>query len=177
MKEKKEVAEGLQNEVWDYGLIDLVSDITKIPSPNESFDAILCSEVLEHVPDPTMALDEFARLLRPGGVLILTAPFASNVHMAPYHYCSGFSKYWYEHHLKKRGFTIKEIVANGDWHDLLYQEISRLGGIERSRGSRLWPIAYMYILAGALYFSLIKKRNKSSDLACFGFNVIATLDK
>ena len=48
----------------------------------------------KHVPEPTHALDEFARLLKRGGKLILTAPFASLVHMAPYHYCTGFSRYW-----------------------------------------------------------------------------------
>lgn len=58
-----------------------------------SFDAILCSKVLEYVPEPTHALDEFALQLKLGGVVILTAPFASNVHMVPYHYCSEFSKY------------------------------------------------------------------------------------
>ena len=87
-------AEGLQCSSWDTSRIDLVSDITAIPAPDASFDAILCSEVLEHVPEPTHALDEFARLLKPGGVVILTAPFSSNVHMAPYHFCSGFSRYW-----------------------------------------------------------------------------------
>jgi len=101
--------EGLQPERWDTSLIDVVSDITSIPLPDASFDAILCSEVLEHVPEPTHALDEFARLLKPGGVLILTAPFASNVHMAPYYYCSGFSKYWYQHHLRQRGFEILDL--------------------------------------------------------------------
>src|SRR5674476_1266665 len=67
--------EGLQTKGWDTTRIDLVSDITAIPAPDASFDAILCSEVLEHVPEPTHALDEFTRLLKPGGVLILTAPF------------------------------------------------------------------------------------------------------
>ncbi len=89
------LAEGLQTGRWDTSRIDLVSDITAIPAPNGSFDAILCSEVLEHIPEPTHALDEFLRLLKPGGMLILTAPFASLVHMAPYHYCTGFSRYWY----------------------------------------------------------------------------------
>ena len=47
-----------------------------------SFDTILCSEVLKREPESTNALDEFTRLLKPGGVVILTAPFASNVRMA-----------------------------------------------------------------------------------------------
>ena len=111
--------EGLQTQGWDTSRIDLVSDITKIPAPDESFDDILCSEVLEHVPEPTHALDEFTRLLKPCGKLILTAPFGSNVHMAPYHFCTGFSKYWYQHHLEPRGFEIKALVANGDWYSLL----------------------------------------------------------
>jgi len=127
--------EGLSSNLWDATKVDILSDITSIPEPDASFDAILCSEVLEHVPEPTHALDEFTRLLKPGGILILTAPFASNVHMAPCHFCSGFSKYWYEHHLSARGLEIRELTANGDWYALLRQEITRLGGMERSKGS------------------------------------------
>jgi len=103
--------EGLQSKSWDTSRIDLVCDITAIPEPDASFDAILCSEVLEHIPDPPKALDEFSRLLKPGGKLILTAPFASLVHFAPFHYCSGFSRYWYEYHLTLRGFEIKELMT------------------------------------------------------------------
>src|SRR5204863_1582506 len=76
---------GLHAGQWDTSRIDVVSDITAIPQPDASFDAILCSEVLEHIPEPTKALDEFARLLKPGGKLVLTAPFASLVHLAAYH--------------------------------------------------------------------------------------------
>src|SRR3990172_6853665 len=82
----------LQTGKWDTSRIDLVCDINAIPEPDAVFDVLLCSEVLEHVPDPTKALDEFTRLLKPGGKLILTAPFTSLVHFAPYHYCSGFSR-------------------------------------------------------------------------------------
>lgn len=165
-------AEGLQSNSWDTSRIDLVSDITAIPASDSSFDAILCSEVLEHVPEPTHALDEFARLLKPGGVVILTAPFGSNVHMAPYHYCSGFSKYWYEHHLTLRGFEINELTANGDWYALLKQEITRLGGLERQRGNWAWPLAYAYALLGVLYFKLRRAQN-AEDLACFGWHCVA----
>jgi len=165
--------EGIQKASWDTSRIDLVCDITAIPAPDASFDAILCSEVLEHVPEPTHALDEFARLLKPGGVMILTAPFASSVHMAPYHFCSGFSKYWYEHHLALRGFEVNELIPNGDWYALLRQEITRLGGLERQRGSWTWPLAYCYALLGMLYFKLRHKK-RAEDLACFGWQCVAT---
>jgi SAM-dependent methyltransferase len=164
--------EGLQTKKWDTTHIDLVSDITRIPAPDSSYDAILCSEVLEHVPEPTLALDEFTRLLRPGGVMILTAPFASNVHMAPYHYYSGFSKYWYEYHLIKRGFRIESLIANGDWFELVQQEITRLGGLERERGNWSWPFAYAYSLLGLSYFKL-RGNKRAEDLACFGWQCIA----
>lgn len=168
--------EGLHSKSWDTSRIDLVSDIAAIPAPDSSFDAILCSEVLEHVPEPTHALDEFARLLKPGGVVILTAPFSSNVHMAPYHYCSGFSKYWYEHHLVLRGFEIKELAANGDWYALLEQEVTRMGGLERQNGNWTWPFAYAYALFGVLYFKL-RRPVKAEDLACFGWHCVAEKKK
>lgn len=166
------VAEGLQTGKWDTSRIDLVSDIAAIPAPNASFDAILCSEVLEHVPEPTHALDEFLRLLKPGGTLILTAPFASLVHFAPYHYCTGFSRYWYEHHLASRGFTIKELRPNGDWFAYIEQEITRLGGLERRLGNWSWPFAYAYALLGELYFKL-RSNKRAEDLSCLGWHCLA----
>lgn len=164
--------EGLQTGQWDTSRIDLVSDITVIPEPDASFDAILCSEVLEHVPEPTHVLDEFVRLLKPSGKMILTAPFASLVHMAPYHYCSGFSRFWYEHHLGKRGFNIEELSANGDWFACLEQELTRLGSMERLRGNWSWPLAYAFSLLGVLYFRL-RGRKYDKDLACFGWHCVA----
>lgn len=164
--------EGINPVTFDASRVDIVSDITEIPEPNASFDAILCSEVLEHVPEPTHALDEFSRLLKPSGVLILTAPFSSNVHFAPYHFCTGFSKYWYEHHLKSRGFVIRELVANGDWYALLRQEITRLGGTERSRANWAWPLGYAYALLGLGYFTL-RRNIAAKDLACFGWHCLA----
>lgn len=164
--------EGLQKQKWDTSRIQIVSDITAIPEADASFDAILCSEVLEHVPEPTHALDEFARLLKPGGQLILTAPFASNVHMAPYHFCSGFSRYWYEYHLPLRGFRILELTPNGDWYALLRQEITRLGGLERTDGNWAWPLAYAYAALGLLYFK-VRSAKIAADLACFGYHCVA----
>src|SRR5690242_7303626 len=54
--------------------IDYVCDLLSIPLEDRCLDAIVCTEVFEHVVDPMSALDEFNRLLKPAGKLILTAP-------------------------------------------------------------------------------------------------------
>jgi SAM-dependent methyltransferase len=54
------------------GTVDL--DITKIQFPADRFDLILCSHVLEHVPDDATALRELHRVLAPGGTAILIVP-------------------------------------------------------------------------------------------------------
>jgi SAM-dependent methyltransferase len=117
---------GLQTGTWDFSQIDIVSDILSIPEPDASFDAVLCTEVLEHLPDPVRALDEMARLLRPGGMFVITAPFWSLTHFAPYHYATGFNRYFYEFHLGRLGFDIVEMTANGNFFECVGQELRRI---------------------------------------------------
>lgn len=166
-------AQGLQTGIWDTSKIDLVCDIVNIPEPNASFDVILCSEVFEHLPDALKALDEFARLLKHGGKLVLTAPFASFVHFAPYHYATGFSRYWYEYHLPPRNFEIQELTSNGDWFSFAKQEILRLPGMARRYGDWCWPLAYPVAIIGLIYFALRGKSRTAEDVACFGWHCIA----
>lgn len=56
------------------GLHLVTDDIQRSTLPANAFGLVLCSEVLEHVPDPETALHTIARLLRPGGVAIVTTP-------------------------------------------------------------------------------------------------------
>lgn len=93
--------------------IDYISDIAAVPLPDNSLDAILCTEVIEHVVDPMAVLAEFHRLLRPGGKLLLTSPLLSHLHMEPYHFYGGFTHYWYEFWLPKKGFKIDSITPVG----------------------------------------------------------------
>jgi 2-polyprenyl-3-methyl-5-hydroxy-6-metoxy-1,4-benzoquinol methylase len=51
-----------------------VGDIQTISHPAESFDTVISCETIEHVPDPRRAVDELARVLKPGGRLLVTAP-------------------------------------------------------------------------------------------------------
>jgi 2-polyprenyl-3-methyl-5-hydroxy-6-metoxy-1,4-benzoquinol methylase len=52
----------------------MVDDLTASALPSEHFDLVLCSEVIEHVPDSLPALKTMRRILRPGGTLILSTP-------------------------------------------------------------------------------------------------------
>lgn len=61
---------------------DIFGDAMNIPLADNSVDTILCTEVLEHLPNPEKAIAEFARILRPNGVLITTAPFFYPIHDA-----------------------------------------------------------------------------------------------
>lgn len=96
-----------------YGGIDHVCDARAIPVPDHSFDAVLCTEVLEHVPDPVAVVRELGRVLKPGGRLILTAPLGSGIHQAPYHFYGGFTPYWYQRFLVEAGFGDIQVEANG----------------------------------------------------------------
>lgn len=123
------VKEGLHMSNWDYGTLDIISDVTAIPRPDASFDAILCTEVIEHIVNPIEAIKEFSRLLKPGGQLLLTAPFCSMTHFAPYHFYSGYNRFFYESVLPTYGFEIVEMQENGNYFEYLAQELKRIESI------------------------------------------------
>ena len=56
------------------GTIDM--DITRIQFPESTFDAVICSHVLEHVPDDGLAMRELLRVLKPGGWAIIQVPLS-----------------------------------------------------------------------------------------------------
>lgn len=165
---------GLQTGSWNQEGLDLVCDLTAIPEPDASFDAVLCVEVLEHLPEPLAALREFARLLRPGGRLVLTAPFCSLTHFAPFHFASGFNSY-YLRHLEESGFTDIEITANGNFFEFLAQELRRIpdvvGKYSAGRMNLAERIASRVLLAMLERFS--RSDRGSRELLCFGYQVTA----
>jgi len=166
---------GLQMPSWDYGKPEIVCDITDIPRPDGSFQAILCTEVLEHVPDPLAAIREFSRLLPLGGHLILTAPFCSLTHFAPYHFSTGFSRFFYDNHLKSNGFEIVELTPNGNYFEYVAQELRRLPSIaERYSGIRISRWRGRLIGSLLRFLQQCSDRDKgSSELLSFGLHVRA----
>ena len=114
--------------VYDYASINIKSDILNIPITDNTIDNILCTEVLEHVPKPLDAIKEMSRLLKPGGIALITTPFTSGSHQEPFHFYAGFSSYFYEYAAKEYNFELLEISQNGGYFRLMAQEIARLNG-------------------------------------------------
>jgi SAM-dependent methyltransferase len=108
-----------------YGDIDYRCDATAIPVESATFDAIICTEVLEHVPEPIKVIQELARILKSGGKLILTAPLGSGLHQEPYHFYGGYTPYWYKKFLLEAGFVDVTIEANGGFFKHFSQEAIR----------------------------------------------------
>lgn len=90
-----------------YSPIDVVSDATSIPVDNEKFDACLCTEVLEHVPDTYAVVSEISRLLKKNGIAIITVPRISAAHQLPYCFVSGFHEPWVVEIAKRYNFEIE----------------------------------------------------------------------
>ncbi len=124
---------GLLKQDWKYGLIDFRCDATDIPVASGSFDAILCTEVLEHVPEPIKVLHEISRILRQGGQAFISAPLGSGLHQQPYHFYGGFTPHFYKHFLTELGFDVISIEPNGRFFRLLLQEMHRGVGIVHLR--------------------------------------------
>ncbi|MGO9665205.1 MAG: class I SAM-dependent methyltransferase [Polyangia bacterium] len=153
-----------------YGDVDIRSDITSIPLPNASLDAILCTEVLEHVPDPIGAVREMARLLRPDARLLLTVPAACRVHSVPTHFWGGFAPDFFRQILPPCGFAVDELRPLGNWSQYMAQELGRLPQVVRDHTALplrrflwalLWPTFRIAVPLAFLGFSQV---DKSEDL-------------
>lgn len=117
-------------------------DGASIPFPDASFDIVLCTEVLEHSPEPMALILEMKRVLRPGGKLIATVPFSARVHYAPYDF-HRFSRYALDRMLG--AFTDVRIEERGNDIAVIANKLI-IVALRMLKPSRYLPILLLLLL-------------------------------
>ncbi len=125
--------------------VRILSDAQVLGVADASFDHVLCTEVLEHLPEPQRAIDEMFRVLRPGGTLLLTTRFLFPIHDSPHDYFR-FTKYGLRHLLRR--FDIVEIQEETDSVGTLAVLLQRLGMQARTVGPT--PLRAGWLLAAQI---------------------------
>jgi SAM-dependent methyltransferase len=146
---------GLLKDSWNYGKIDYVCDASAVPVPDGHFDAVLCTEVLEHVPEPIRVLQEISRILKPGGFAFITAPLGSGLHQQPFHFYGGYTPHFYAHFFDKFGCKIVSIEPNRRFFALLSQELGR--GMALILEKKIYDFHPLKLLLKLLKSSLVKR--------------------
>jgi SAM-dependent methyltransferase len=113
------VADNLHPEIWDNielirGIVDVWGDGQLLPFKPRSFDTVLALEMLEHVANPDACVAEFARVLRPGGRLLLTVPLIAPLHQWPFDFYRYTSR-GVEALLARHGFEIEQVEPRGNF--------------------------------------------------------------
>ncbi len=99
---------------------DYFYDGKTFPFPENSFDSILCNEVLEHVFDTEIFLSEIKRVLKPNGIILLTVPFVWVEHEEPYDFAR-YTSFGALYLLNQKGFRVKEFMKIGTPLEVIFQ--------------------------------------------------------
>jgi SAM-dependent methyltransferase len=155
---------------WNYGNIDVLTDLAHLPFRSGSFDAAINVVTLEHLREPAQALAEIARTLASGGQLLIVAPHEWEVHQAPHDYFR-YTRYGLEHLLTKAGLEPREIRPVGGYFRLVARRL--LNGLQFFTGGVRWlgfiPAA-IFLVPPALILPLLDaldhERNFTAGYIC-----------
>ncbi len=185
-RHRYESADFVQVESKQYGDITYVCDLRSIPVPEARFDALICTQVLAHLPDPRSVLCEFHRVLRPGGKMLLSCPLFFHENEKPHDYFR-YTQFGLRRLLSHAGFAIDRL----EWLEGYYGTFSyQLGTAALSLplsaaaygggliGHSFVPVAAMLKIAcaaGCQVFTLLELRHKqTSSGQCINYCVHAT---
>lgn len=108
--------------------IDVYCDLTRpLPFMDASFDTVLSSDVIEHLPDPVLAFREMGRVLRPGGKLVLNTPFFYMLHEMPHDYYR-HTRFSLERLARLANMEVVTLTEIGGLHDVFCDLVSKVLG-------------------------------------------------
>lgn len=126
---------------------DVFADGASLPFHEDSFDTILLLEVLEHVAEPERVLSEIARVLKSGGILLLSMPFLYPLHDAPHDY-QRYTAPGLKHAVARAGLDCDEPVPrNCGFHAAaLLSAIACAEGVLSATRVRRWRVIFAPLL-------------------------------
>ncbi len=107
-------------DIDEKGGPDVVGSIEAMPFPDAHFDSILCTQVLEHVPHPHIAMKEISRVLKSGGYCLLTVPQWNEMHEVPHDYFR-YTNFGLQTLFNDNGFDVEVMDQRGKYHALRAQ--------------------------------------------------------
>jgi SAM-dependent methyltransferase len=102
---------------------DLYYNGDQLPFADASFDTVLSVQVLEHTPRPQALVKEMARVLRPDGRLILSAPFSFRLHEEPHDYFR-YTPHGLRDMCAQEGLEVLEVIAQGGLWSLIAHKLN-----------------------------------------------------
>lgn len=132
----------------DVQYADVLCDVNQsLPIPGASFDTVLCSDVIEHLHSPQVLIGEISRVLRPGGKVLINAPFMYGLHEQPHDY-HRYTKYALAHMSEMHGLRVLEIRELGGAGDVacdLFAKVAvgvpLVGNMVASLAQASWDLA------------------------------------
>jgi len=120
--------------------VDVVGFADSLPFADETFDTVLCTEVLEHVTNAELCVAELFRVTRPGGYVLVTVPYLYPTHELPYDF-RRFTHLGLLSVLQRAGFDEVVVEAKGGLgllvsHYIVLAIVNLLDGIGRKLGLR-----------------------------------------
>ena len=115
-----DVQEYIKMDVQPGKNVDVVGRAENIPLEAESFDSLVCTQVLGDIKNPLEALKEFFRVLKPGGMVLLTESFINEMHDEPRDFWR-FTKFGLEYLFQEAGFKIVGIDQRGGFFSVKAQ--------------------------------------------------------
>jgi SAM-dependent methyltransferase len=113
-------------DIYPYPEVDIVCDLTQTnPFRDASLDAILLMNVLEHVYDAHALLESLAKMLKPGGVLVIAIPFLVKMHQVPVDFAR-YTHYSLQRFAADHGLEISHLEGFYDPLSVLAEGIGNL---------------------------------------------------
>lgn len=129
----------MEGSYGDLTRADCFSDSMVLPFREGTFDTVVSTQMLEHVRQPEIVIPEMARVLKPDGILILSAPMTWPLHEEPYDYYR-YTLHGLRHLLKEADFEILDEIRRGNnWTTMAQMFLdTQLGNLGQRLPERLY---------------------------------------